>query len=244
MQRLKTPTEARLPEHAATPRRLRRIAALFAALSLAALTGCGDGRPSDWPDPDLGWFGNGCPDLAGTYEIDSAPGSSFGLDYTPLKPQLRPPPLHSRWSLERTEHTSVLRSSATEPEIRMAFETWRNRETYVQSPGVTVMRRGHATDPGTVANFFPQSSEHGQWEEISRECSGGWLIGDPLSEDHAKAAGIDTSTPVHLARADDGGLIAWYEYSYEASFDVWCGDGCKGFPLGTWTERRWAYWRP
>ena len=213
--------------------------AVIGVLWLATRFGAGDDRPSDWPGPALAW--SGCGDLDGTYRVDAAPGSNFGREALPLT-QLRPAAHHTRWSLEpRPDGTLTVRSWATAAELRQAFEAWRNEETYVQAPGVTMLRRGPTLDAELVSRRFAPDIEHGFWDESTMECRGGWWTADvPASA--IDRGGAAPTTGLHLARAGDGGLIAYYESEYEESFSLWCGDGCKGIPLGTRTRRHWAWW--
>jgi hypothetical protein len=78
-------------------------------------------------------------------------------------------------------------------------------------------------------------------------CKGGWLRVDRVVHD----PGPDRNNPrpdtvvgeVLLRKGWKGDLVAMAKVREAREFTVWCGDGCKGIPLGTWTARTWGRWR-
>lgn len=84
------------------------------------------------------------------------------------------------------------------------------------------------------------------------DCASGWIIprgtimlADLSDEDSLRSMNDPTRQEFSLAIAGDttGSLIARVRILSWAQFDVWCGDGCKGFPLPWSVERRsrWEY---
>lgn len=77
-------------------------------------------------------------------------------------------------------------------------------------------------------------------------CKSGWVRVERVVSD----PGPDRSNPrpdtvigvVMLRRGWKGSLVARADYRDEQEFMLWCGDGCKGVPLGTWNVHDWGRW--
>lgn len=101
---------------------------------------------------------------------------------------------------------------------------------------VTVVYRDSISRTGTLQKGTPWSGDY--------YCDDGWLgIGDrdfPTTWDKDMASGdfYPKRHAMMLAPNEDGALVARLDFIDYNEFTVWCGDGCKGFPIpGTFETR-------
>lgn len=251
----------------AKPHRMIRLVGLAALL--ATLSGC-DGYPRDWPGLDRPLLGS-CPDIRGTYAIGSndedGTGRNAGMDSSFFRHVL-PPRTAQRWHwetmtiagnpAERLEIT-LMRSKATQ-------DAWRQR--LFEKGGMGYYEKQYKTmhDPATrwsgsfarmtdaefqanldklyLAPVAQVTLTHGQ----EYQCDGGWLSGprlvhDPGPNPHEPRPDQEIGI-VRFARDKEGHLVAESVYPEDVFISLWCGDGCKGVSLGTWTMHRWKRWAP
>jgi len=106
------------------------------------------------------------------------------------------------------------------------------------------------TDSAYEANLFLLTLAPREVHTLKRRahytCTGGWLRFDRVVHD----PGPDLMNPrpdtvigdVRLRRGSNGSLVARADYKDEKELMLWCGDGCRGIPLGTWGVRVWGRW--
>ncbi len=84
---------------------------------------------------------------------------------------------------------------------------------------------------------------------VHYKCSGGWLDniisveGVPGQREDGKPV-QHYSLSARLARDKAGYLVAHHVRMVRQELTLWCGDGCKGIPLGMWEQHAWGRWAP
>lgn len=242
---------------------------LLVAVLLLLLSAC-DGYPPDWSTLDRPVFG-GCADINGTYSIGSndtdGTGRSAGMSNSFFR-HILPPRTAQRWHWETM---TIAGDSAKQLDITLmhsqpTMDAWRKR--LFEKGGMGYYEKQYKTmhDPATrwsggfarmtdaefQANldtlYLPAVAHVTLTHDTEYHCEGGWLSGPRLVHD----PGPDPNAPrqdqeigiVRFARDKTGYLVAESVYPEAMSLSVWCGDGCRGFSLGTWTQHTWQRWAP
>ncbi len=232
------------------------------AACVALLAAC-DGYPSGWAGISgrvLG-FSTGCPDLTGTYRLSPAREGGRALSQS-LIGRTTANARRPRWKWETVTIDGDARDSLVltlrrSPEMQTAYrdsmfaqgnEWERTRRRMLDPLSRWRGSLGEMDDSAYAANLRKLTIAGKQREVVVRgqhyECDGGWLVADRLVHD----PGPDPSRPrpdtvigtVSLARDRDARLVFHGEYPEAMSFSIWCGDGCHGIPLGTWTQHDWG----
>lgn len=221
---------------------------------LVALAAC-SGRPADIPAPAPGLlarFGDGCPDLRGTYALTRPDGTRRRFPGRALDAVDAGPRHHSRWTIESVDAARlVIRTAADTADMQRGLEAWRKDNAYGYAlwsqsltarpvpDGLRLERRGTAALDTPPA--LPRDSRF-TLEGHAFRCEDGWLVftGEPEPDaDNAERA------QVRVTRATDGGLVATWRFRRSRSFSLWCGDGCKpNIPLPDETVVRWWHASP
>jgi hypothetical protein len=236
---------------------------------LLALAGC-DNYPDKWIAVNHPLFSR-CPDISGTYKIGSNDekglGMSANMDDTFFR-SILPPPTVQRWHWETMTITgdasqqldiTLMRSAKTmDAYLQREFEQgsknyYRNRYNTMQNPATRWEGSfAQMTDDEYEANldklYLVPQTHHILKRDNDYECSAGWISSERLSHD----PGPDRNNPrpdvvdgiVRFGKDKAGFLVAESIYREQQQFNVWCGDGCKGFSLGTWTMHDWRHWEP
>lgn len=234
------------------------------------LAGC-DNYPKDWRWVDTPFFAS-CPDISGTYLIgsnnDDGIGRSAKMGDTLFRGILPFERSSQRWNWETMTITgdasqqldiTLMRSAQTmDFYLQREFaqgskDYYKNRYNNMMNPATRWKGSFAAmTDDEYEENldklYLMPQKHHVLKNGQDYECSGGWLTGDRLVRDQ----GPDRNNPrpdfidgiVRFGKDKAGFLVAESIYQEEQQFNVWCGDGCKGFSLGTWTMHDWRHWEP
>ncbi len=229
----------------------RVLSIALAALSLSAC----DSYPRDLAPLDRGWLGRfaiGCANISGTYLVDgpNVRANRVAFRESFLHDQLTQPSAFSKseWiTIAGNARDSLVVTVWSGDSTAAGNREWQR----MQDPAVrwsSEFARMSDVEYARVLEQLTRRDErrrvlHRGWEY---ECGGGWVRGPRTVHD----PGPDSRTPrpdtvigeVLLARTTDGGLAAQAVYAERQEFTVWCGDGCRGIPLGTWTTHEWAYW--
>ena len=238
--------------------------------SLLILAGC-DNYPKDWSRVDAPFFAS-CPDVSGTYHIgsnnDDGIGMSANMGDTLFRGILPYPRSSQRWNWETMTISgdasqqldiTLMRSAQTiDFYLQREFaqgsrDYYKNRYNNMMNPA-TRWKGSFATmtDDEYEANldklYIAPQTHRVLKNGKDYECSSGWLTSDRLVRDQ----GPDRNNPrpdfidgiVRFGKDRAGFLVAEAIYQEEQQFNVWCGDGCKGFSLGTWTMHTWRHWEP
>ncbi len=233
---------------------------------LLLLAGC-DNYPDEWPHLDKPLFAR-CPDLSGTYRIGSnnenGVGEHAAMYDTLFRGILGSEPQRWVWEtmtirgdpdkqLDITLALSPVTLANNRKAIANYGEYYRKQYDGFQTPAQRWSSGfNRMTDEQYEANLMTIY----RWPFAHRvlkngddyRCQGGWLVGERLVHD----PGPDRNSPrldyldgiVRFGRDRKGGLVAEAVYEQHQKFNVWCGDGCKGFSLGTWTMHDWRHWEP
>lgn len=241
------------------------------ALSLSVLivlAGCDNNYPAGWARVDHAWLAS-CPDVSGTYLIGSNNAEGVGRDSGMSDTLFRgilPPRTAQRWHWETM---TIAGDPAQQLDITLMHspQTMENYHQYLFAQGgkdyyknkfnnmhspVTRWSGSFAsmTDDEFEANLDKLYLAPVQHRSLKNgkdyECAGGWITGERLVSD----PGPDRNSPrpdfmdgiVRFGKDKSGFLVAESIYRQEQQFNVWCGDGCKGFSLGTWTMHDWRHW--
>ena len=253
-------------------RRLGRASAirLLAILLFAGgVSGCFRGGneppPRQFPEADPAYrdpqFPE-CPNLEGSYAVDSDPGSSFDLamhfsglpdDRTGAALLIERGPMGCSFNsnhLKPGESTTICQLQFR---LRRApADVDREAEALLSDDPAAYMRWWRVARQGVsmqgplhlsvyayeqaLAKDGPVQDRGGAF--IHQNCAGGWL-----ELEHGVRDG--QYQVVEITRDQTGGLIARQTVELSRSeFTVWCGDGCKGIPYARVTEARWARLAP
>jgi Tfp pilus assembly protein PilN len=87
----------------------------------------------------------------------------------------------------------------------------------------------------------PLSHSHRIGHGLDYSCENGWLVTD-LQRDYSGTGATGASDALRFTRDKAGGLVMNAIFTSERQFNLWCGDGCVGFSLGTGESQRWAHW--
>lgn len=247
-------------------RRLSGVRGWFMAcgvVSCLSVAACGDGQPDGWPRSDHGVLGVGggeCPDLSGTYRLTEIEGRMPAYSQSVFERNIRNEKRRYRWetmTIEGRTRDSLVLTLKRRPEtlakyrasITESGQYYEARYQRMMSP-VVRWNSGFArmTDREYEENLdelylAPQQTLVLKWENDYR-CADGWLSSERLVHD----PGPDPMRPrpdtvigvVYTMRDTDGRLQFKSEYPEDVQFSLWCGDGCRGVPLGTWTMHEWA----
>lgn len=234
------------------------------------LAGC-DNYPKDWSWVDTPFFAS-CPDISGTYLIGSNNDDGVGrwakMGDTLFRGILPFERSSQRWNWETMTITgdasqqldiTLMRSAQTmDFYLQREFaqgskDYYKNRYNNMMNPATRWKGSFAAmTDDEYEANldklYLTPQTHRVLKNGKDYECSGGWITGDRLVRDQ----GPDRNNPrpdfidgiVRFGKDKAGFLVAESIYREELQFNVWCGDGCKGFSLGTWTMHDWRHWEP
>lgn len=243
-----------------------RVRYALPVLVAVLLSAC-DGYPDGWAGIDRGFLGlarAGCPDLAGTYRL--SPSDALGPPYTQsvIERAIRNRPQRWRWetmtvagrasdSLLLTVRRSQRTMDAYRASITAQGEYYERQYQRMHSPEV---RWQGAFARMTDDAFERNLAELYLWPEArltivrgrDYECARGWVTADRVVHD----PGPDRSRPrpdtvigtVRIARDKKGYLVFNGRYPEAVEYPIWCGDGCKGIPLGTWDLHSWSHLAP
>ncbi len=249
-------------------RALTRASAPLAAVALVGALAACSGYPDGWGAIDhrgTGLARTGCPDLSGTWRLH--PGAKGGRPYSQsvIERQVRNRE-RQRWQWETVTiagdpDDSITLSLRRAPETIARFKATtaadgryfsRQYET-LQSPERRWQDRFGEMSDGEYAENLSKMTI---WPELlvtlragqDYVCEDGWLVGDRLVHD----PGPDRSAPrpdtvigvVRLARQVSGHLVFNAVFDERKEFYLWCGDGCRGVPLGTWETNEWSRLEP
>ena len=246
------------------------VRAIGVLACLFLLAGC-DNYPEGWSRIDHSWFSK-CADISGTYSIgssnDDGIGQSANMGDTLFRSILPLERSSQRWNWETMTITGdasqqldiiLMRSAQTmDSYLQREFsqgskDYYRNRYNSMMNPATRWKGSFAAmTDDEYEKNLDKLYIAPQTHRVLKRgkdyECSGGWLTSDRLAHD----PGADRNNPrpdeidgiVRFGKDKAGFLVAESIYEEEQQFNVWCGDGCKGFSLGTWTMHNWRHWEP
>ncbi len=228
------------------------------SLVLVCLPGCGPGYPTDWPAVDVPWFG-GCPDLQGTYRIVEAldeGGYRGGLGRTVFVPQGRAvggAPPWDRMTISGEVDDAIMVTLDYSPEFLERVEAHErerrastDRSLRFQDPA-TRWSRAHRdqSDAEYIKSAerlrTPLSHTHRIGHGLDYSCENGWLV-TALNRDYSGTGTSGASDALRFTRDKAGGLVMNAVFTSEQRFNLWCGDGCVGFSLGTGENHRWAHW--
>lgn len=229
---------------------VRLSAAALVAITLAAC----NGDPADLPPLDRGaveLFAFGCADISGTYVVDAnvranqrAFHESFLRDMISASQNVTTPDqITIAGSARDSLIVTVWRSDSGDAGNR----EWRR----LQDPAVRwspeFARMSDADYAEQIAQLFLRNEATRVLHRGDEyDCGGGWVRSPRTVHD----PGPDRNTPrpdtiigeVLLSRAKDGGLLAMSEHTGSRQLTVWCGDGCRGIPLGISTVKQWTRW--
>lgn len=239
-------------------------------LPLLLLVGC-DNYPEDWSWVDVPFFAS-CPDISGTYLIgssnDDGIGRSARMGDTLFRSMLPFERSSQRWNWE----TMTIAGDASQQLDITLMRSAKTMDLYLQrefaqgGKDYYKNKYNNMINPATRWKGSFAAMTDDEYEEnldklyltpqthrvlkngADYECSGGWITGDRLVRDQ----GPDRNNPrpdfidgiVRFGKDRAGFLVAESIYREEQEFNVWCGDGCKGFSLGTWTMHDWRHWEP
>jgi hypothetical protein len=199
-------------------KRSRFFALVVAAAVPWALAGCGSRNdyPKDWPAVETSWF-RSCPDLAGTYALGREAPPIMHVLFEARPPWERliidgRPGGELRFTLTRTVTPDPVSWSPPHDAREQAEAGLRARAQSRTARAVPAV-------PTETTQVLPRSGY---------SCSRGRLM-------------------VHggylLARDRSRGLVGRGERAkVTKQIDVWCGDGCKGIPLGFESQGLWQRW--
>ncbi len=245
-----------------------RGAGVLACLLL--LAAC-DNHPDGWSPVDRPWFTK-CADISGTYSIGSSNDDGIGLSadmgdtlFRNILPSARS---SQRWNWETMTITgdasqqldiTLMRSAQTmdfylQREFAQGSKNYyRNRYNNMMNPATRWKGSFAAMTDDEYQKNLDKLYLAPQVQRVLKrgkdyECSGGWISNDRWAHD----PGPDRNNPrpdeingiARFAKDKAGFLVAETIYKEEKYFNVWCGDGCKGFSLGTWTMHYWRHWAP
>lgn len=249
---------------------MKKIFRIILFLSAAILVGC-DNYPNGWSRVDHPWFST-CADISGTYSIGNSNsdgiGQSANMGDTLFRSILPAARSSQHWNWETMTITgdasqqldiTLMRSAQTiDFYLQREFaqgdkDYYRNRYNNMMNPATRWKGSFAAmSDDEYEENLDKLYLSPSQHRILKRgkeyECSGGWLTSDRLAHDpgpdrnHPRPDEIDGI--VRFGKDKAGFLVAESIYQEEQQFNVWCGDGCKGFSLGTWTMHAWRHWEP
>ncbi len=244
-------------------RALHRALLPIVALLLAAC----DGYPGDWAGIDHGFLGlsrAGCADITGTYRL--SPSDGMGPPYTQsvIERRIRNRPRQWRWETMSVEGKAADSLVLTLRRGRGMMDAYRASIATKGGYDERQYQRMHSPQArwdGAFARMTDDEFERNLstlylWPEErltlvhgrDYECADGWLTADRLVHD----PGPDRSRPrpdtvigvVRMARDKQGFLVFNGQYPEAVELTVWCGDGCKGIPLGTWALDSWSHLAP
>lgn len=246
----------------------RRIT--LACLCLLLLAGC-DGYPDDWSRLDRAFF-SACPDISGTYRIgennEEGVGRSHNLEGALMFRNILPPRNAPHWHWETMTisgdarealQVTLMRSATTIEHFKVQLFAkggmgyYRKQYEDMHSPA----RRwsggfAQMTDDEYAANleklYVAPVEQHTLRRSKDYDCAGGWITttrmeNDP-GPDHSQPRPDTFDGTVRFMRSVDGYLVAEAQHVESHPFYLWCGDGCKGFNLGDWTDHDWRRWEP
>jgi hypothetical protein len=239
------------------------LRALLIASIPFVLSAC-DNYPSNWPGVNRPFFST-CPDITGTYALITSEGSNV----TPIlhKSQMfrsifaQNP---GRWpwatmSIEGNINNGLVITLARSPQT---LDAWRKnyfaqggKNYYINeynSMHSAQTRWGRTfvkmSDDEYIANldklFITATARVELKHGVHYECSDGWIKGERWEHD----PGPDRRNPrpdevrgtMQFGKDRAGNLVAESIFRQAEELPIWCGDGCKSIPLGTWTQHHWS----
>jgi hypothetical protein len=218
------------------------------AVGLALLTGCAE-RPEGIPSPRPGFFPRAqtCPDLRGAYALKTE-GGGWSLGGEALTQALgRVPNYHSVLVIESVSpERMVLRTQAMPQDVQKAFVRWRNGEPYqyalwrhsltARSTGEGILLERDDRKRSNPAKMFPIARTF-EISGVHYDCKRGWL--EFKGEDEPDVTNLRWAR-VRMTQAQGGGLVARAKFSFEQTFSLWCGDGCRpNISLPDGHKERW-----
>jgi hypothetical protein len=235
---------------------------LIAPLTLG-LVAC-DEYPSDWPAVDKPLF-NACPNIQGTYALTTPSGGNVAPvlhQSPPFRSLFAQNPGRWPWESMTIEGDINTGFSVTLARSPQTLDAWREyffaqggknyyRNQYNTMHAAQTRWRGsfaQMSDDEYAANLAELFIAATRRYELKRgtdyECSHGWIKSERWKHD----PGPDRSRPEpdqldgHMRFGQDhaGNLVVESIFQQAEQLNIWCGDGCKGIPLGTWTQHRWT----
>lgn len=248
------------------------LLALSTALLLAACDGKPDGWAAMQSGQLSTIAANGCPDLTGTYRLHPrGDGNGNVMGVTVFDHRLPDPGSAFPWetmTISGDAKTALLATYARSAETMAALHAsvqarWRktgDRPIAAENYAVMFSPEGRHLPKfagmsddeyeGYLRTTFawPTHSITARYG-VHYTCSGGWLEniisieGVPGQRDDGRPV-KDYSLSAKLARDKAGYLVAHHIRMVRKELPLWCGDGCKGIPLGMWKQHAWGRWTP
>ena len=232
-------------------------------IAIFGLSACNE-YPSGWPAVNKPLF-SACPDIQGTYALTTPSGGNIApvLHQSPVFRSIFMQTL-GRWpwesmTIEGDINTGFVVTLARSPQT---LDAW--REYFFAQGGKNYYRNQyntmHAPQTRWRGSFAQMSDDEyatnlaelfitaTQRYELKRgthyECSSGWIKSERWKHD----PGPDRSRPepdqldgyMQFGQDHAGNLVVKSTFQQAEQLNLWCGDGCKGIPLGTWTRHRWT----
>ena len=198
----------------------RLLSWLACAAALLALAACSNDYPADWPPIARPWFGS-CPDLTGTYDVSG--GNPFEPPDAATPARFKAP-----WQL-----------------LKIASRGSGNLElTWTRSADAGALAAGQ--DP--AARWSPAHRGLGEAlylaalgvppQALARE------LGDTRAALRCSHGVMVLERGKQIARDTAGNLVMMAGEQRVAVDEIplWCGDGCRGIPLGRSSRHAWHRW--
>lgn len=196
---------------------------LPACLLALMLSACGkeDKYPTGWPSLVKAKFGNGCPDLRGTYEFEEA-DREYGATFTIL--------LSFLGAGVKDDYNVPLRSFTVEGDAESMLTV-----TFARQP------KAGTTDWAGFSERQKVTLKRG----VAYACDGGWLVGTHKQELLVKQPRPTSWGPliVSLSRDMDGGLVGRAKVRKKLVISLWAETGA-GIPYSFETITYWTHWTP
>jgi hypothetical protein len=240
----------------------------FMSLALTLLLSACDGYPKGWSRVSTPWFSS-CPNINGTYLIGTnnkkGDGESHNM-HDSLFRNVLPSRKAQRWHWETMTISGDPKESLQITLMRSPQTMDHYREQLFARGGMGYYQRQYESMHSAAARWsggFAKMTDDEYVRNLNTifltpvvqrtlkngkdyECSSGWITGPRFEHD----PGPYSSNPrpdkengvVRFGKSRDGYLVAEALYREKTTFNIWCGDGCKGFSLGTWDMHKWKHW--
>lgn len=249
---------------------IRALVAGCAALLLTACDGKPDGWAAIDGGLVSSITSKGCPELTGTYRLhprgdDNGNVMSVAIFTSRLSSQSTAFPWETI-TISGDAKTALVatfaRSATTMAALHASAQAWERKvgmnriaaENYavMNSPAGRRLPRFATMSDDEYERYLQKTFawptttvtlRHG----VHYSCSGGWLEdllgvdGVPGQREDGKSV-QSYSHSSRLARDKAGHLVAHHIMMVRQTLTLWCGDGCKGIPLGMWKQHGWGRW--